>query len=83
VEYVDGFLIPVPRANKDAYRDLAARAAAVLREHGATRWTFTEIKPDSFHWLGEALEPDGKIWRLEGEFRAVRMWRVLPEQNRR
>ncbi len=37
------------------------------------RWTFTEIKPDSFHWLGEALRPDGKTWRLEGEFRARRM----------
>jgi hypothetical protein len=37
-----------------------------------TRWTFTEITPDSFHWLGEALESDGRTWRLEGEFRAVR-----------
>jgi hypothetical protein len=38
-----------------------------------TRWRFTEITPDSFHWLGEALEPDGKSWKLEGEFRAKRM----------
>jgi hypothetical protein len=38
-----------------------------------TRWTFTEITPDSFHWLGEALETDGKTWILEGEFRATRM----------
>jgi hypothetical protein len=38
----------------------------------ATRWTFTEITHDSFHWLGEALQPDGKTWRLEGEFRARR-----------
>jgi hypothetical protein len=37
-----------------------------------TRWTFTEITPDSFHWLGEALETDGKTWILEGEFRATR-----------
>jgi hypothetical protein len=37
-----------------------------------TRWRFTEITPDSFHWLGEALNPDGKTWRLEGEFRARR-----------
>jgi hypothetical protein len=37
-----------------------------------TRWTFTEITPDSFHWLGEALQADGKTWRLEGEFRAKR-----------
>jgi hypothetical protein len=38
-----------------------------------TRWSFTEIMSDSFHWLGEALEPDGKSWRLEGEFRATRI----------
>jgi hypothetical protein len=37
-----------------------------------TRWTFTEITPDSFHWLGESLDTDGKAWILEGEFRATR-----------
>jgi hypothetical protein len=38
-----------------------------------TRWIYTEITPDSFHWIGEALEPDAKSWKLEGEFRAKRM----------
>ncbi len=38
-----------------------------------TRWMFTEITPDSFHWTGESLLPDGKTWKLEGEFRAKRM----------
>ena len=38
-----------------------------------TRWTFTEITADSFHWLGESLQPDGRTWKLEGEFRARRM----------
>lgn len=38
-----------------------------------TRWTFTEVTRDSFHWLGESLQPDGKTWTLEGEFRAKRM----------
>jgi hypothetical protein len=37
-----------------------------------TRWAFTEITRDSFHWIGEALEADGKTWRLEGEFLARR-----------
>jgi hypothetical protein len=37
------------------------------------RWTFTEITPDSFRWLGEALEADGKTWKLEGEFLARRL----------
>jgi len=35
-----------------------------------TRWRFTEITPNSFRWLGEALEHDGKSWKLEGEFLA-------------
>jgi hypothetical protein len=38
-----------------------------------TRWRFTEIAADSFHWIGEALEPDGQTWKLEGEFRARRI----------
>jgi hypothetical protein len=37
------------------------------------RWMFTEIAPDSFRWTGEALQPDGKTWKLEGEFRARRI----------
>jgi hypothetical protein len=38
-----------------------------------TRWSYTEITPDSFLWLGEALQKDGKTWKLEGEFRGQRM----------
>jgi hypothetical protein len=37
------------------------------------RWNFTSITPDAFHWTGEALEPDGSTWRLEGEFIARRV----------
>lgn len=35
--YVDGFVVPVPAANKDAYRKVAARHAQLLQEFGATR----------------------------------------------
>ena len=38
-----------------------------------TRWQFTEITADSFLWIGEALEPYGKTWKLEGEIRAGRI----------
>ena len=37
-----------------------------------TRWMFTEITADSFHWRGEALYPDQREWKLEGEFLAKR-----------
>jgi hypothetical protein len=40
-----------------------------------TRWTFTEITPDSFHWRGEALYPGAADWTLEGEFLAKRRHR--------
>ena len=38
-----------------------------------TRWMFSEITDDSFRWTGEALNPDGRTWTLEGEFRARRV----------
>jgi len=41
----------------------------------ATRWRFTEITADRFHWIGEALDPDGQTWRIEGEFIATRVGR--------
>jgi uncharacterized protein YbaA (DUF1428 family) len=33
--YIDGFVIPVPAGKKDAYREMAAKAAAVFQEFGA------------------------------------------------
>ena len=39
----------------------------------ATRWRFVEITADAFHWLGDALQPDGTTWALEGEFVASRV----------
>ena len=36
------------------------------------RWTFSEIRPDSFRWCGERAQPDGS-WHLQVEFRGRRM----------
>ena len=33
--YVDGFVVPVPKRNVDAYRRIARKAAKIWREHGA------------------------------------------------
>jgi uncharacterized protein YbaA (DUF1428 family) len=35
MEYVDGYVIPVPEANRDSYRKLAELAAVVFKDHGA------------------------------------------------
>jgi hypothetical protein len=42
-------------------------------ESGAVlRWTFTEIEPSSFHWLGEVSADGGSNWRLQVEVLARR-----------
>ncbi|TMQ10418.1 MAG: hypothetical protein E6J90_23145 [Deltaproteobacteria bacterium] len=44
-----------------------------VRPNGTTtRWMFVEITPRSFHWLGDALGPDGATWLREAEFLATR-----------
>ena len=35
--YIDGFVIPVPTDKKEAYRAVAAKAAVLFKEFGATR----------------------------------------------
>lgn len=35
--YADGYVVPVPKRNKQAYREMAAKAADVFKEYGATR----------------------------------------------
>jgi uncharacterized protein YbaA (DUF1428 family) len=35
--YTDGFVVPVAEGKKEAYREMAAKAAPIFREHGATR----------------------------------------------
>jgi uncharacterized protein YbaA (DUF1428 family) len=35
--YVDGYVLPVPSANQEAYRDMAARMATIFQQHGALR----------------------------------------------
>ena len=35
--YVDGYVLPVPQAKKDAYRAMAEKAAGKFREYGAVR----------------------------------------------
>ena len=52
----------------------------VLRGHddkGALlRWSFNDIRPDSFVWRGETSHDGGKTWRLEEEHHMVRRGRA-------
>ncbi len=49
--YADGYVLPVPDGNKDAYRALAEKASQVFRDHGATRVVEA--------WADDV--PDGKV----------------------
>jgi uncharacterized protein YbaA (DUF1428 family) len=38
MSYVDGFLVAVPKANIEAYKDMARKAGEVWKEHGALKY---------------------------------------------
>ena len=37
-----------------------------------TRWSFNDIRPDSFVWRDESSNDDGKTWKLHSEYRMKR-----------
>jgi hypothetical protein len=39
----------------------------------AVRWRFTEITPNSFHWIGERSRNEGANWELQAEYFARRI----------
>ena len=47
-QYVDGFVLPVPKKNLDAYRRMARKAGKVWRDHGALEYrecVADDVKP--------------------------------------
>lgn len=78
-DYVDGFILPVAGAKRDAYRDMATKASAVFLEYGAVRVVEA---------LGDNV-PDGKVTdyaravqRAEGE-EIVYSWIEWPDKATR
>lgn len=58
--YVDGFIVPVPKKNLDAYRKIARKAGKVWREHGALDYR-------------ECVAEDVKVGKLTSFPRSVKM----------
>lgn len=61
--YIDGFVLPVPRANLAAYRKMARLAGKVWREHGALQYiecVEDDVKPGKLTSFPQAvkLKPD-------------------------
>ena len=64
----------------NAYRHQIGRQhGAEIVQEGATetgvltRWSFSEITPQSFHWRGEVAMDNGNTWRLVVEVFAHRV----------
>jgi uncharacterized protein YbaA (DUF1428 family) len=65
--YIDGFIIPVPKKNLDAYRRMARKAGKVWREHGALQYTeciADDVKPGKHTSFPQAvkLKADEVVW---------------------
>ena len=79
MHYVDGFVLPVPRAKLEAYRALAEKAAQVWMEHGALQY---------FECVGDDV-PTGKITsfpqavQLKADEVAVFAWIVYESRAER
>lgn len=77
--YVDGFVIPLPKSNIEAYREVASKCGAIWREHGALE--FREC-------IGEDVKP-GKLTsfpqsvNLESDETVVFSWIVYESRAQR
>jgi uncharacterized protein YbaA (DUF1428 family) len=58
--YVDGFIMPVPKKNLNAYRAMARKAGKVWREHGALEYK-------------ECIADDVKVGKLTSFPRSVKL----------
>ena len=62
--YVDGFVLPVPTRNLDAYRRMARKAGKIWREHGALE--YRECVADDVK-VGELTSFPRSVQRKRGE----------------
>lgn len=65
--YVDGFVIPIPKENAEAYRRIARKAGKVWKEHGALEYVeciADDVKPGKHTSFPQSvkLKPGEMVW---------------------
>jgi len=65
--YVDGFILPVPKKNAEAYRRMARMAGKVWRDHGALEYIeciADDVKPGKLTSFPQSvkLKPGETVW---------------------
>ena len=65
--YVDGFVLPIPKRNTNAYRRMARKAGKVWREHGALEYVeciADDVKPGKHTSFPQSvkLKPGEVVW---------------------
>lgn len=77
--YIDGFLLPVPRAHLEQYRSVSASCAEVWKEYGALNYVETVLDDDacsdmrSFRIAADASEDEVVVYSwIEYPSKAVR-----------
>ena len=65
--YVDGFVLPVPKRNIDAYRRLSRKAGRIWREYGALEYrecVADDVKPGKWTSFPQSvkLKPNEVVW---------------------
>jgi uncharacterized protein YbaA (DUF1428 family) len=65
--YVDGFVLPVPKRNIDAYRRMSRKAGKIWREYGALEYhecIADDVKPGKWTSFPQSvkLKPNEVVW---------------------
>jgi uncharacterized protein YbaA (DUF1428 family) len=65
--YVDGFILPIPKKNAEAYRKIARKAGKIWREHGALEYReciADDVKPGKYTSFPQSvkLKPNEVVW---------------------
>ncbi len=79
MKYIDGFVLPVPKENVQAYRRMAKKAGKIWKEHGALEYVecvAEDVKPGKITSFPQAV-------KLEEDEVVVFSWIVYESREHR